>query len=567
MLNKILTLIDGYKKPEIFFIIFLIFFSSILEFFSIGIIIPIIFYFANPSTETTILLSNSFLISFNLEFEREYFLKYLLFIILLFFFIRFLFLNYLSFKLHAFIGSCNQLIKENLLKIYITKNYSWHTNNNKTKFIHLLNQDVDNFCLNSLFGFMFIVSELFLFTGIISFLLFYNSKIFFYLLILSFFFFPTLYYFTKKFSFTLGKKVMDRSSQILIDINEGLSGIKELILYGWGEKIKISFKEKISKLIKDMALFNSLQEISRYTLEFSAVIIFILFIFFLNFESDNLTSIITIGLFATAIFRIMPLLNRISTYSQRLRFGLSAGDKILKFYQDTANIMTIKKNMDFKNYISLENVDFKFDKSNKNLLNNVNIEIKKNELIGIIGDNGSGKTTITNIIMGLLDPTKGSILVDNVNIIKNNLSISDSIGFVPQNFFSFDSTLINNIVFFEKKINFKNLKFALKNSLLLKSIFEKKLSLKTVLGNNSLKISGGQLQRVNIARALYRNPKLLILDEPTSSIDNYSKDLFEKILINLKDKMSVIIITHNLKSKDIFDKIYKVENTNVERVK
>jgi ABC-type branched-subunit amino acid transport system ATPase component len=414
---------------------------------------------------------------------------------------------------------------------------------------------------------MFIVSELFLFTGIISFLLFYNSKIFFYLLILSFFFFPTLYYFTKKFSFTLGKRVMDRSSQILIDINEGLSGIKELILYGWGEKIKISFKEKISKLIKDMALFNSLQEISRYTLEFSAVIIFILFIFFLNFESDNLTSIITIGLFATAIFRIMPLLNRISTYSQRLRFGLSAGDKILKFYQDTANIMTINKNMDFKIYISFENIDFNFDKSNKNLLNNVNIEIKKNELIGIIGDNGSGKTTITNIIMGLLDPTKGSILVDNVNIIKNNLSISDSIGFVPQNFFSFDSTLINNIVFFEKKINFKNLKFALKNSLLLKSIFEKKLSLKTVLGNNSLKISGGQLQRVNISRALYRNPKLLILDEPTSSIDNYSKDLFEKILINLKDKMSVIIITHNLKSKDIFDKIYKVENTNVERVK
>jgi len=567
MVNKIFTLINGYKKPEIFFIIFLIFFSSILEFLSIGIIIPIIFYFANPTTENTIILNNSFLISFNLEFEKQYFLKYLLLIILIFFFIRFLFLNYLSFKIHTFIGSCNQLIKENLLKVYITKNYSWHTNNNKTTFIHLLNQDVDNFCLNSLFGFIFIVSELFLFSGIIAFLLFYNSKTFFFLLILSFIFFPTLYFFTKKISFTLGKKVMDRSNEILIDINEGLAGIKEIILYGWGEKIKISFKDKISKLIKDMALFNSLQEVSRYTLEFSALIIFVLFVFFLDFESDNLTSIITIGLFATAIFRIMPLLNRISTYSQRLRFGLAAGDKILKFYRDNTNIIIKKKQIDFQNDISLENIDFKFDKSNKNLLNNINIKIQKNELIGIIGDNGSGKTTLTNIIMGLLDPTKGSILVDNVDIIKNNLSISDIIGFVPQNFFNFDSTLINNIVLYEKKVNLKNLKFALKNSLLLKSIFEKKLSLKTNLGNNSLKISGGQLQRVNIARALYRNPKLLILDEPTSSIDNENKELFEKILIDLKQKMSVVIITHNLKTKDIFDKIYKVENDHVDRIK
>jgi len=360
---------------------------------------------------------------------------------------------------------------------------------------------------------------------------------------------------------------MDRSNEILIDINEGLAGIKEIILYGWGEKIKISFKDKISKLIKDMALFNSLQEVSRYTLEFSALIIFVLFVFFLDFESDNLTSIITIGLFATAIFRIMPLLNRISTYSQRLRFGLAAGDKILKFYRDNTNIIIKKKQIDFQNDISLENIDFKFDKSNKNLLNNINIKIQKNELIGIIGDNGSGKTTITNIIMGLLDPTKGSILVDNVDIIKNNLSISDIIGFVPQNFFNFDSTLINNIVLYEKKVNLKNLKFALKNSLLLKSIFEKKLSLKTNLGNNSLKISGGQLQRVNIARALYRNPKLLILDEPTSSIDNENKELFEKILIDLKQKMSVVIITHNLKTKDIFDKIYKVENDHVDRIK
>ena len=110
------------------------------------------------------------------------------------------------------------------------------------------------------------------------------------------------------------------------------------------------------------------------------------------------------------------------------------------------------------------------------------------------------------------------------------------------------------------------MKFAIRNSLLLKTILNKKLSLKYNIGNNSLKISGGQLQRISIARALYRRPKILILDEPTSSLDEKNQKLFEEVLISLKNKMSIIVITHNLKFSDRFDKIYKIENKKLKQL-
>ena len=146
------------------------------------------------------------------------------------------------------------------------------------------------------------------------------------------------------------------------------------------------------------------------------------------------------------------------------------------------------------------------------------------------------ETTITNLIMGLLEPTKGQIIVDGKDIHKRSYSIQNKISFVPQNFLSLDASVIDNITFFDKKINYQNLKFCLKNSLLAKLILNKTLSLKSNIGNNALKISGGQLQRLNIARALYRNPQILILDEPTSSLDKNNLLMFGEIMKKLKKK-------------------------------
>ena len=254
------------------------------------------------------------------------------------------------------------------------------------------------------------------------------------------------------------------------------------------------------------AYHNSFQDIGRYLIDICGVILVIILIYFLREKSESENVLITIGVFGAALFKIMPILNRISTYGQRFKFGMPSADKIRDFYNNFEEEVKLK-DLDFKKNIIFKNITFKFKNKNSTILEDINLQIEKNEIIGISGKSGSGKTTLTNILMGLLRPETGEILVDSKNIVRDGYSIQKNIAFVPQNFFHLDTSLLNNITFFDKNLNIEKLKFAIKNSLLIEPILNKSLSLKTNMGNNALQISGGQLQRLNIARALYRNPK------------------------------------------------------------
>ena len=162
--------------------------------------------------------------------------------------------------------------------------------------------------------------------------------------------------------------------------------------------------------------------------------------------------------------------------------------------------------------------------------------------------------------MNLIEPIEGDIKIDNKNIFKEKLSYKKSLGFVSQNFFHTDDTIFKNIILSEKDISIKNLKFAVRNSLLLESFLKKKLRLKNKLGNSALKISGGQLQRINLARALYRKPKILILDEPTSALDTETQANFTSIIKHLKSQMTIIIVSHSETLLTHCDKVYDLEN-------
>jgi ABC-type bacteriocin/lantibiotic exporter with double-glycine peptidase domain len=564
MINTILKVTTGFNKASILFIILLIITGSIFELLSLGIVIPIISIFSeNNENLFFIKTAQNYFPSFS---TYQDLILLLIVVIFLIFFFKFLFLVFLTLKINKFIFNSKKLITQKILDIYLDKDYIWHTKNNKSQFINLISNEVSNFCGNALYGLLFITSEIFFFLSIIIFLIFWDQKIFFATIVVSIIFFPCLFYFVKIVSYALGVKRQETENDILVTLNESLNGIKEMILYKWGVPVKRKYEILAEKLVSVSAYHNSFQDIGRHLIEIIGVLLIIFVIYFMQENSNTQNLLLKLGVFGAALFKIMPILNRISTYGQRLKFGMASANKIIEFYKNS----DYKKKfieISFDKNIIFKNVYFKFDGKKDYLLNNLNLEINRNEIIGISGESGSGKTTLTNLIMGLLHPNKGEILVDNKDIIKNQMTFQNQIAFVPQNFFFLDASLLDNITFFDNEINFGNLKFAIKNSLLIETILSKSLSLRTNIGNNALKISGGQLQRINIARALYRNPKVIILDEPTSSLDINNQNLFLDILTKLKKKMTIILITHNDKLLNECDKIYNLTQKRLDKIK
>ncbi len=568
MFNEILQTIDGLSKKRLIFISILIFTSSMLEVLSLGLLLPLISALVEENNNQLIFFQylSEF---FNIENKTDY-VQIVIFIIFIAFIVKFFSLSYLVLKINGFIAEVTIFLSKKLLSSHLNRTYVWHSNNSKSAFLNLITKEIQTFTGFTLQSLFHIVVDLFIFFSIIVFLFFFNIKIFLFLGIVSFIIFYGINFFSKKISYNLGKKKEKTSRKILILLNENLDGIKELILYNGGKYVLDNFVNFLKENLKVSVWHESLQDIVRFIIEIVGLIIIlgIFYISFNNVDNSNNLTIQTLGIYAAALFKLMPIFNRISTRSQKLRYGLIASERIREFLKTKDDdFYKFRKEISFLNNIKLENINFQYKSEKIKVLDNVNLEIKKQNIVGIIGESGSGKTTLSNILMNLIKPDSGKIYLDNKNVLDDQLNYGKDIAFVSQRFFLTDNSLIENVTMSSSNINIKNLKFALKSSLLIKSILDKSLSLKKRLGNIGMKVSGGQLQRINIARALYRRPKILVLDEPTSALDFKSQLELGKILEKLKKEMTIIIISHSKDFLEICDEIYELKKGKLSKIK
>ena len=216
----------------------------------------------------------------------------------------------------------------------------------------------------------------------------------------------------------------------------------------------------------------------------------------------------------------------------------------------------------FKNQIKFENVFFSHENSNAKILQNISLEIRQGQKIGIIGKSGAGKSTLIDLILGLIKPTKGNIFIDGLILNENLEPWQKLIGYVPQDIYLLDDTIRNNIAFglnandIDQEVILKSIEISrLKDYV---GSLEKKEN--TVIGNRGIKISGGQKQRIGIARALYHDPRILILDEATSSLDAINERKIMEEIYSTSENITLIIITHRHKSVSRCDKVYLLDN-------
>ena len=303
--------------------------------------------------------------------------------------------------------------------------------------------------------------------------------------------------------------------------------------------------------------------------EFLLIVLIVLIVQFKSYIEDieNYSSVLPLlGLYAAIAFRLVPSFTRILVHLNNIKFSKASVDVIfqeLKLKDKKDINIEFDKNFVFTN-IEFKNVSFAYD-GKPEVFDNINFSINKNEFVAIIGESGIGKTTLIDLIAGLVEPSKGEILLNGKKIFSENKNnIISAIGYIPQNYNFLDDTIEKNIAFGEEKPDLKKIEKSLIQANLSKFVETLKNKSQEKIGEQGIMLSGGQKQRLAIARSLYLDAQILILDESTSSLDQETEGKIFEEFMKLKDMKTLIVISHKMLNYEFFDKIISINNRQIE---
>ena len=562
MYNKIKKMMTKKQMKFLYFFIFLSFLAMILETASIGLIIPLMQVLIEEDLSPKLIEIFNFLNIY--PSSKAQFIIVLLSSIGILFTSKVLFLTYFSYAQVKLIADLRVSLSDKLYNAYLNKPYIFHLQNNSSKLIR--NIDEISYVVSLVSSLITLVLEFIVFLGILALVLWYEPKA--PLLVIIFF---------GLFGFLFFKKVQIKakgwgeSRQVysglrLKYLREAFASIKDIKILQRSKEITKIFTENNKSLNIFELKQNFVNTLPRLWLEWLVIVAFIFLILFMIFLGRELNYIVLLlGLFAAAAFRIMPSLTRIMNSIQKIIFYLPTINSIYKEFEeihaiDQSNNLS-KEEISLKKQIVLDNINFRYSRSSPKVFKNINLSIKSGTTIGLVGQSGIGKTTLINLILGLIKPTEGTIKTDGINIFDKLKTWQSQIGYVPQDIYLIDDTIRKNVAFAlpEEKIDDVAVKKAIKNAKLDGLVNNLSNGLNTKIGEFGDRISGGQRQRIAIARALYTDPKILILDECTNSLDlNTEKEIINEVN-SLKGNKTIIMIAHHLSTLENCDHIYKID--------
>tara|TARA_B110001450_G_C17652022_1_gene493722 strand:- start:450 stop:2177 length:1728 start_codon:yes stop_codon:yes gene_type:complete len=459
-------------------------------------------------------------------------------------------------------------ISSNLFSIYLNKNYLFHAANDPIILGRNISSEVNTSVayIKSVLIILKEIIQISLIALLLLFASFQNTLVIFGILgLISFLY---LKIFSKKLKEKADISFYERGIKSKI-INQILNAIIEIKLYKKSKFFIHKFKNSIDREFQSIKFFEIINKIPKLVIEITIILIICISIILSDYNGVDIQSIIPIiVLYFVAALRVYPSINNILLHRLALINGSISISKVCEEFKNANHFS--EKNVDdlketqFKKSIQLSNISFKYPGREK-LLENMSLGINKNEIIGIVGKTGSGKSTLVKIIMGLIKPENGKVLIDNENLENIKNSWQNEIGYIPQNFYILDDTILENIVFGEenKYINHDKINKIIKTTLLKDLIDELPKGLNTIVGPNGKKISGGQAQRLAIARALYQETSLMVFDEATNSLDQNTENEIMNYIYSLKDK-TVIIITHNENILYKCSRVFKIIDKKIE---
>jgi ATP-binding cassette subfamily B protein len=558
------------RKFQIVLLIIFNVFSSFVEIISIATIMPFISAISDPTNFyksiiykkiTTILIVNSS--------------KFLFYITVLFVMINLfsgiirLIASYLNTRISFIAGSD---IGQELFKKTILQNYEFHTQTNSSNLISIISSKAGTIITNAVSPSINLINSIFLFVIMFASLLYINIKITLILII----FLGAVYYviilfikpIIKKESIVTSKKT-DETIRIL---QESFGGIREILLYNSLQYQIEKYTQTERKLRDSQSKSGVISSFPKFIIEPIGMVLLALIAYNLFKENSKIgDSLSLLVVITVALQRLLPVVQQIFTNWSSIANSKSSIEDVINLFKLESTSVEQKQKIYWEREIQVKDVYFKYETRPEFIFKNVNLSINKGEIIGIIGKSGVGKSTFIDILCGLLVPTNGSIIIDDFKITTDqDLSKwRNSVAVVSQRIFLTDSTLKENIAFGIplENIDLVKLDKAINIANLVSTINHLPNGIDTILGERGIQISGGQLQRIGIARAFYKDATVLILDEFTSSLDSKTEDEILHSINIIRNNFTIIVVSHKSSNLSICDSIYEVKDSNIIKIK
>lgn len=561
------------NKFYLFLIIILTFLNIFLEVIGLTLFIPLLKILLVKDSYVYY-LENYLNYQYFLDLNYSDFLLFLLISIFLIIVIKNLLIVLSTYVQYVFFNKFEINITTKLFKNYLNKEFIFFSNANSS----IILRNLRNETASTLIYFQSLISIITEFLILIGIIVFLFSTNFLSTLIVISITAPAILVYnmtTKKFLLELGKKRILLDGVINRNFTESIGAIKELKLYGKESVFVELARSNLKKFFRIHIIFAILNFFPRHMLEILIVSSLLVIIFLIENNlilTNSGGTFVVLGLFAVASARILPSVSKLLTNYQSLRFRISSV-YLISSEIEKSNELQASKDLDFEDNdnlfitnkkfaINLRNVSFKYPESLKNILKNINLDLVTNKIYGIVGKTGSGKTTLIDLISGFHKPSDGKILANDIDISNNLSKWRKNFAYVSQNIFLFDSSIEKNISLEtdEKLIDKKILDQALNDSQLSEFVNNLPNNSKTFVGQNGARLSGGQIQRIGIARAIYQKSKCVIFDESTNALDEITEVEILKMIQKIKKDKLIIIISHNKSSLKICDEIITVKD-------
>ena len=569
-IKKAFSVFNKKQRWKLVWMVIIILFGSLGELLGVTAILPFINVALNPDSifENEIMATVYQLLKLNTANDFLLLMGILLIVIYV---VKNLYIIYMNNHMYKFSYRCQKELASRLLVSYMKQPYSYFLTHNSADFIRNLNHDTILF-------FESVIAALQLFAEVlICLLLGVTLLVLEPTLILGVgailgLFIVTVYRSLKQKLEKKGKECRGHRAELNKWVLQATGGIKETKILGKEPFFIEQYEGVYEYFAEDYRRYKMYSFLPKPLMEALCVCALLLIVVIKIVSGTDMTQFIPVlSVFAVAIFRMLPSFNRITSYVSLIMFNRASVDAICKDLEEIENDDRIQfesedvEALPFAEAIKLKDITFGYPESDTNVIENANLVIPKGKSVAFVGPSGAGKTTLADIILGVLKADSGQILVDNMPIDAMSRSWHKKVGYIPQNIFLMDDTIRNNIAFGipRDKISDEQIKEALDGAQLKEFIETLPEGLDTVIGEAGVRLSGGQRQRIGIARALYANPEILVLDEATSALDNDTEKAVMDAIDKLAGTKTLLIIAHRLTTIKNCDIVYEIKDKQV----